>query len=372
MKLPSLTKATRLMIIAPHPDDESLATGVLLQKAVAAGAAVRIVYVTDGDDNPWPQRALEKRWRLSAPDRVRWGKRRRREALAALKILGVRARDALFLSLPDQGLTKLLLQAGDATSRRLGEMIRRWAPTVLLLPSELDTHPDHSAVAVLSRFALDELPASRRSIHLLSYLVHGKKSRFAARAQMLNESAHERMVKRRAILEHVTQVKFSRRRFLAYAARPESFLTWGPGLSDGGHGAAIKVLDRSDEELQLRVRLRLQPLGAEPSTFYVVGRRPDSSLLAVKLRLPSSHSQVTVTDCASGHRISTASCRGDAFAVEMKLPISAFAERSLLFAKLARRPWFFDQAGWVAISSVAQPASKLLPHSEPTAVNSAV
>jgi GlcNAc-PI de-N-acetylase len=41
------------MPIAPHPDDEALACSVILQKAVRATAAIHIVYVTDGDDNPW-------------------------------------------------------------------------------------------------------------------------------------------------------------------------------------------------------------------------------------------------------------------------------------------------------------------------------
>ncbi|MDN5925258.1 MAG: PIG-L family deacetylase, partial [Xanthomonadales bacterium] len=40
------------MVIAPHPDDESLATGGLLQQALAGTAAVKVVLVTDGDNNP--------------------------------------------------------------------------------------------------------------------------------------------------------------------------------------------------------------------------------------------------------------------------------------------------------------------------------
>ena len=91
------------MMIAPHPDDESLDAGVLLQRAVAARSAVRIVYATDGDDNPWPQRLLEKRWRLNDADRARWGKRRRKEAIAALSMLGLSGAHARFLGLPDQG-----------------------------------------------------------------------------------------------------------------------------------------------------------------------------------------------------------------------------------------------------------------------------
>jgi len=54
------------MMFAAHPDDESLACSIVLQQAVRAGAAIRVVYATDGDDNPWPQRVLERKWRLNA------------------------------------------------------------------------------------------------------------------------------------------------------------------------------------------------------------------------------------------------------------------------------------------------------------------
>jgi len=39
------------MVVAPHPDDEVLGAGGLIQQAVAAGAEVRIVYLTNGDHN---------------------------------------------------------------------------------------------------------------------------------------------------------------------------------------------------------------------------------------------------------------------------------------------------------------------------------
>jgi len=88
----------RVMVLAPHPDDETLATTGFLQKAVAAGAAVRVLFATDGDNNPWPQRASERRWRITIADRARWGRRRRGEALAALASLGVPADSAHFLA----------------------------------------------------------------------------------------------------------------------------------------------------------------------------------------------------------------------------------------------------------------------------------
>src|SRR6202162_6736096 len=105
MIAPAFTSESRLMLIAPHPDDEALACSITLRRVVRAGATIRVVYATDGDDNPWPQRVLERKWRLNAADRKRWGKLRRSEALAALRALGVRASDARFFPLPDPGLT---------------------------------------------------------------------------------------------------------------------------------------------------------------------------------------------------------------------------------------------------------------------------
>src|SRR5712692_789971 len=129
--VPPPTDWKRVMVLAPHPDDETLATGGLLQQAVSAGAAVRVLFVTDGDNNPWPQRAVERRWQIGSTARARWGERRRGEALAALACLGVAADSASFLG-----------------------------------------HPDHSALAVFVRFACARLGAHHSSLTEMSYVVH--------------------------------------------------------------------------------------------------------------------------------------------------------------------------------------------------------
>ncbi|TMQ65865.1 MAG: hypothetical protein E6K78_07050, partial [Candidatus Eisenbacteria bacterium] len=49
----------RVMVIAPHPDDESLACAGLLQASARAAARVRVVFLTDGDNNPWAQLVAE-------------------------------------------------------------------------------------------------------------------------------------------------------------------------------------------------------------------------------------------------------------------------------------------------------------------------
>src|SRR5260370_36809082 len=97
-----------LMLVAPAADHEAHVCSIILQRAVQAGTAIRVIYATDGDDNPWPQRVLERKWRLNAADRKRWGNLRRSEALAPLRVLGVHPRHAQFLAFPDQDLTTLL------------------------------------------------------------------------------------------------------------------------------------------------------------------------------------------------------------------------------------------------------------------------
>src|SRR5437016_12191020 len=76
--------ADRLLVLAPHPDDESLAIGGLLRLARAVGASVRVIYLTSGENNPWAQRACERRWRIGFVERQRWGRRREGETLASL------------------------------------------------------------------------------------------------------------------------------------------------------------------------------------------------------------------------------------------------------------------------------------------------
>ncbi|MGI8482054.1 MAG: PIG-L deacetylase family protein [Chthoniobacterales bacterium] len=330
-------------------DDDRFAAGVLLQKASTARVPVRVVYITDGDDNPWPQRVLEKRWRLRATDRARWGKRRRREAVAALELLGLRAADARFLGLPDQGLTRALLHDCENTSARIRRMIADWKPTHLLFPSQLDTHPDHSAAALLVRFAFERVPFPKGECALLRYLVHGKCAVSSARAVTLRQSERETAVKRHAIAQHRTQVKFSRRRFMSYAGRPECFLT---SSVEGGItlSGAIRGALRTRDELRLIFRFRMKPIGSERPTLYVLGRDRAGAPLTVCTRLPTRAAQVQVTACATGRRLAIASYRGSSFQGLLTFPVRLFGDDDPVFAKISRHRWFFDEAGWTEIA----------------------
>src|SRR6185295_13481512 len=95
----------------------------------------RVVFVTDGERNPWPQRVRERRWRIAGDARGRWGALRRREARAALAALNVPSQHARFLGLPDQGLTSLLVAQTEHAVALIAAELADWGPTLILAPS---------------------------------------------------------------------------------------------------------------------------------------------------------------------------------------------------------------------------------------------
>ncbi len=221
---------SRVLVFAIHPDDESLAAGGLLQKAAAAGAEVRIVFVTDGDNNPWPQRFIERRLLVGKKERARWGALRRNEAIAAIRELGLPTGCAHFLGYPDQGITRLLLDGDDGPVQRIASEISAFRPRLLVTPSSLDTHPDHNAFARLSNIAISRLAPDDRRFTEIQYIIHRSRgySRTAAGAHHLKLTASERERKAAAIQCHASQLKLSRRRFLSYARNTEPFFNPAP------------------------------------------------------------------------------------------------------------------------------------------------
>jgi len=207
----------RLLVVAPHPDDETLATGELVQLAIASGAMVRVVFATDGDNNPWPQRWFERRIWIGEEERVRWGLRRRGEAMAALAELGIDSDSVRFLGWADLGLTRKLVD-DDAALAALADELAAFSPTHVAMPSLRDRHPDHSALRVMLDLAIARI-ASR--CVKLGYVVHGRS--VAADGWYLPFDAARHARKRAALMAHESQISLSRRRLLRWADQPETF-----------------------------------------------------------------------------------------------------------------------------------------------------
>lgn len=214
--VPSFSARTRLLVVAPHPDDETIATGLLIQQVRAAGGEVHILLLTAGDNNPWPQRWLERRVRIRGADRQRWGKRRLAEMLQALQHLGVPASALQPLGWQDLGLADEVLRADRTAVSALRVAISQFRPDLVVAPALSDRHPDHGSAHVLVRLALAGQVDPPR---LLTYLVHGDACRDSA--VEIHGTPTQVENKRMALEAHRSQMALSGKRMHRLAARPE-------------------------------------------------------------------------------------------------------------------------------------------------------
>lgn len=224
----------RLMVLAPHPDDESLAAGGLIQRALGYGVPVDVVFASDGENNPWPQRVLERRVWIGARQHAAWAARRRAEADAALRALGAERVGVHRLGWPDGGVTWMLLDDTAAMLDTLCGLIRQLRPTLLVLPDLVDRHPDHSAMHVLMEMAFLKLPVDAKPA-CLGYVLHGRSQLGVPRRAVFALDAAELARKRAAIAAHASQTALSRGRLMRSAATTETFVA---GLDSHDRAAA--------------------------------------------------------------------------------------------------------------------------------------
>jgi LmbE family N-acetylglucosaminyl deacetylase len=125
----------RVVVLAPHMDDEVIGCGGTLARHVASGADVTVIFLTDGRKGGTP----------SAEDRAQglpMSTIRKREAQRALAVLGIEKIE--FLDAEDGHLG-----ADARTSGRLRELLLRIRPQLLYLPFFLEQHSDHEAASPL-------------------------------------------------------------------------------------------------------------------------------------------------------------------------------------------------------------------------------
>ncbi|HEV2721042.1 MAG TPA: PIG-L family deacetylase [Thermoanaerobaculia bacterium] len=206
----------RLLIVAPHPDDDAIGAGGLIQRAVAGGAKLRVVIATDGENNPWPQRVMHKKLVIRKNDRARWGAMRREEALEALARLGVERDAARFLGFPDNQVATLARAGCPRVLDALRAVIDEFQPTLIVSPSSRDLHADHRALAYFVHRAAGE------AVPIVTYVIHGDPLAEQT-AVRLHLTPREQLWKRQAIECHKSQLLLSRERFLSYARPVESF-----------------------------------------------------------------------------------------------------------------------------------------------------
>lgn len=298
---------TRLLVVAPHPDDETLGCGLLIQHVVAAGGAVKLLLLTDGDNNPWPQRYMERRLHIDSVARQRWGSRRRNEVIRAIAQLGLPASMLHPLGWLDMDVTRRLRDDAPDSIAAIRTLVQEFQPTLVCCPTLSDSHPDHGAAHVLCRLALTGMDTPPV---LLAYPVHEAADEVAYPVQ-IDASADQRQRKLQALAEHETQMMLSSRRMRRLALSPERYMVTDTGTGD------LRLPWRPPALLKHGLRL----LVATPSGVKD-WRWPDAPL---------------VRDPDGAYRMQRP--------VDQPMPTPAFVKLHLDWPS----PWIFDHWGWHAL-----------------------
>ncbi len=196
----------RVLVFAPHPDDESLGCAGIIQQARRAGAEVWVVFMTNGDGF---RLAVERQFRQSRPtpqQHIQFGELRQLEARRAMRLLGLADWRVTFLGYPDRALYSLwstswtpanalrsyytetdtnpytdslrpgVLYAGQNVLKDVEAVLRRTVPTHVYVTHPADDHPDHSATALFVQTALAHLRTQgigfAQRVVLRYYMVH--------------------------------------------------------------------------------------------------------------------------------------------------------------------------------------------------------
>lgn len=196
-----IKNSDRILIFAPHPDDESLGAGGLIAKAVENNATVLVVIVTDGSSSHTFTSYNKLATRTNITHNLTLPELRHTETLNALKKLGLNESNVIFLGYPDVGLgpmfeiywdynntykccnnfnqlnyspynftyEKNAPYAGANVVKNMESIIKSFNPTLVIYPDDGDEHPDHWATNAFVRYSLMELNYTGEEY---TYLVH--------------------------------------------------------------------------------------------------------------------------------------------------------------------------------------------------------
>lgn len=177
--LPGIDAATTLLVVAPHPDDETLCCAGVIQRVLHAGGRASVVWITSGDGSRLTLMLAEGSVFENPAKARQLGERRMAEARAASALLGVPPSGQLFLGYPDGGLLTLMSgehranaytspftavaavpypaalfprhpYSGSSLERDFTWVLDQLRPTLILAPSPLDSHADHRAAGLLT------------------------------------------------------------------------------------------------------------------------------------------------------------------------------------------------------------------------------
>ncbi|WP_148863567.1 PIG-L deacetylase family protein [Marinobacter fonticola] len=184
-----------IVVVSPHPDDESLGCGGLIARCASLAVPVTVLAMTDGEASHPGDRA----WR------VELASIRKREQRNALKVLGLVRPDIVSLGLPDGGLHAIEGQMRERIVALIQDVVQSRMIRSVFVPAVDDRHDDHRETAMLIAEVVRRCPVE----HVFSYQIWPPEKR-SARVQANETRYHHDIsdlqpLKQRAIHEHQSQ-----------------------------------------------------------------------------------------------------------------------------------------------------------------------
>lgn len=149
-EMPAVDGGLRVLVFAPHCDDETLGAGGLMQQALVAGGSVKVEIVTDCNYH-------------------KNGEVRRQETIKATSVLGLKESNIEFLNFQERDENmKVDSDEGSRIRDAIKSAVDAYKPNIIVLPHPADTHIDHSTIAKIA----DEAIGDVENVKILYYLIH--------------------------------------------------------------------------------------------------------------------------------------------------------------------------------------------------------
>lgn len=194
----------RVIVFAPHSDDETLGCAGMLATSVANGADVHVVLITNGDGFRIAVGRAYRTLHVTPQKCIDFAYKRQKETIRALGEVGVAKNRITFMGYPDRGIDQLWSKywtsdtlfvshatgsdhspytnsftrrapyCGESLLSDIENVIRHEKPTDVYMPHPCDNHPDHYATYCFVAAAIEQLRSEgdAKGIRIHTYLVH--------------------------------------------------------------------------------------------------------------------------------------------------------------------------------------------------------
>ena len=376
---PLIEKGDRILILAPHPDDEAIACAGIIQDAVSKGAQVRIAYLTNGDHNQFSFIVYEKRLPFLKGEFIHMGEVRMNEARKAMKLLGLDESNLIFLGYPDFGTfailrgywgnsrpyknmlthissvpykTNLSFNApyvGDSILNDLKNVLITYNPDKIFVSHPADVNVDHKSLYLFLQVALADLENQIPHPKVYPYLVHclgwpsprhyHPELGLEPPQKFINEQINWRKfgltdkqleMKRQAILSYRSQTESSAFYLLSFARKNELF---GDYSNDKNTGQIQYSVDNG--YFIIRINKPREAVKYISTLTYLFGYSYKKPFAAMpKIFMISNHNEVKLFDGSKKVRAEEAKVNLSGETLTLSVPLKVLGEPDFLFVSV--------------------------------------